>query len=29
VLSGTYAGQNCAHTFTGSLQVEKTQAPRP
>lgn len=29
VLSGTYAGQNCAHTFTGSLHVEKTQAPRP
>jgi hypothetical protein len=25
VLSGTYAGQNCAHTFTGSMRVEKSQ----
>jgi hypothetical protein len=25
VLSGTYVGQNCAHTFTGSMRVEKSQ----
>jgi hypothetical protein len=25
VLSGTYIGQNCAHTFTGSMRVEKSQ----
>jgi hypothetical protein len=24
-LSGTYVGQNCAHTFTGSLRVDKSQ----
>jgi hypothetical protein len=25
VLSGTYVGQNCAHTFTGTIRVEKSQ----
>ncbi len=25
VLSGTYIGQNCAHTFTGSMRIERTQ----
>lgn len=25
VLSGTYVGQNCAHTYTGSMRVEKSQ----
>ena len=25
VLSGTYVGQNCAHTFTGSMRIERTQ----
>ena len=25
VLSGTYAGQNCAHTFTGTMRIEKGQ----
>jgi hypothetical protein len=25
VLSGTYVGQNCAHPFTGSMHVEKSQ----
>lgn len=25
VLSGTYVGQNCAHSYTGSLRVEKSQ----
>ena len=25
VLSGMYAGQNCAHTYTGSMRVEKRQ----
>ena len=24
-LSGTYAGQNCAHTFTGTMRVQKGQ----
>jgi hypothetical protein len=24
-LSGTYVGQNCAHTFTGTLSVQKGQ----
>ncbi len=25
VLSGTYVGKNCAHTFTGTMRVEKSQ----
>ncbi|HKV99183.1 MAG TPA: hypothetical protein VJN96_05130 [Vicinamibacterales bacterium] len=25
VLSGTYVGQNCAHGYTGSMRVEKSQ----
>ena len=26
VLSGTYAGQNCAHTFTGTMRIEKASS---
>ena len=25
VLSGTYIGQNCAHTYTGSMRAERSQ----
>jgi hypothetical protein len=28
VLSGTYVGQNCAHTFTGTMRIDRSSSTR-